>query len=198
MSALYGLVLAGGRSSRMGRDKGLLDYRGMPHRDWLRMVLAQHCDQVFVSLNAAQAAAAAGLPSIVDDPRYDATPVGALLTAHAAYPGNSWFVVSCDLPYFDDDCAQRVIEARDPTRAGTAFLIPELNQPEPLVTIYEAAFVAALPAVYAAGERSLRRALHRAGAAIIAGDASDCVQSVDTWEDYERARLRLGRGVDGD
>jgi molybdenum cofactor guanylyltransferase len=198
MNALYGLVLAGGRSSRMGRDKGLLDYRGVPHRVWVRDVLAPHCARVFISLNSAQAAAAPDLVSIVDDPRYDATPIGALLTAHAAHPGNSWFVVSCDLPYFDADCARRVIDARDPARAGTAYQIAELNHPEPLVTIYEAAFVAALPQIYAAGERSLRRALHRAGAAIVAGEAGDCVQSVDTLDDYERARLRLGRGVDGD
>jgi molybdopterin-guanine dinucleotide biosynthesis protein A len=198
MSALYGLVLAGGRSSRMGRDKGLLDYRGVPHRVWVRDALAAHCAQVFVSLSAAQAAAAPDLVSIVDDPRYDCTPIGALLTAHAVHPGNSWFVVSCDLPFFDAACAQRLIDAREPARAGTAFLIAELNQPEPLVTIYEAAFVAALPQIYAAGERSLRRALHRAGAAIIAGEAGDCVQSVDTLDDYERARSRLDRGDDGE
>jgi molybdenum cofactor guanylyltransferase len=187
---LYGLVLAGGRSSRMGMDKGLLDYRGKPHRDYLLDVLRPHCDRVVLSLNAAQPGA--DRPDVlVDNPRYEPTPIGALLTAHGAHPGCSWLVVSCDLAYFDPNAAAALMTHRDPQQAGTAFVIDELGQPEPLLTIYESAFVSTLPATYAAGERSLRRALHRAGCVLIHEYDRRWAESVDTIEGHQLARRRL-------
>ncbi len=178
---LYGLVLAGGRSSRMGRDKGQIAYHAeVPHRRWLQILLETACQRAFLSLNAAQSGSDAD--GIVDDPAYETSPMGALLTAHAQHPQASWIVVSCDLAYFDTGCLRQLLDARDAGQAGTAFRIAELNQPEPLATIYEAAFVATLPAAYAAGERSLRRALHRAGAVLIDATETRCVESVDTPE----------------
>jgi molybdopterin-guanine dinucleotide biosynthesis protein A len=185
---VLGLVLAGGRSSRMGVDKGLLDYHGRPQRVWLRDLLATRCDAAFLSLSARQAAGIDDAGVIVDDPRYETSPMGALLTASDAHPGAAWFVLSCDLAYFDAGCLNNLFDARDSARAGTAFVIPELGQPEPLATLYEAAFVATLPEQYAAGERSLRRALHRAGVKLIDAGATHCAQSVDTPEAADRAR----------
>ncbi len=190
MKDLFGLILAGGRSSRMGADKGLLDYHGKPHREYLHDVLAPHCARVFISVGAAQSHLP-GYAYLVDNPAYETSPMGALLTAHELYPNAGWFVLSCDLAFFDATCAQLLIAARDGSTAGTAFRIDDLNQPEPLATIYEAAFVKSLPDAYRSGERSLRRALHRAGATLLAGPAGACVESVDTREAYERARREL-------
>lgn len=194
VAPLYGLVLAGGRSTRMGQDKGLIQYRGQPHREYLREVLRAHCARAFVSLNSDQAALAVpGLPLIIDDPRYETSPMGALLSAHAGHPGVGWWVLSCDLAYFDPGCALALANARDPARAGTAYAIHELGQPEPLATIYEQAFVATLPALYAAGERSLRRALHKSPAGCLLLESFDprCVESVDTPEARAEAERRM-------
>ncbi len=190
MNDLFGLILAGGRSSRMGVDKGMLDYRGKPHREYLHDVLAPHCARVFISVSAAQTQSP-GYVYLVDNPDYETSPMGALLTAHEQHPNAGWFVLSCDLAFFDAGCARALIDARNVSAAGTAFRIDELNQPEPLATIYEAAFVQMLPAAYRGGERSLRRALHRAGAMLLARSAGACVKSIDTLEAYERARREL-------
>lgn len=190
MTDLFGLILAGGRSSRMGADKGLLDYRGKPHREYLHDVLALHCARVFISISAEQAQLP-GYAYLVDNPAYETSPMGALLAAHEHHPNAGWLVLSCDLAFFDAACAQTLINARDPAVSGTAFRIDELNQPEPLATIYEARFVKTLPDAYRNGERSLRRALHRAGATLVAEPAGACVESVDTREAYERARREM-------
>jgi molybdenum cofactor guanylyltransferase len=190
---LYGLVLAGGRSSRMGVDKGLIDYHGLPQREWLRDLLATRCARAFLSLNDAQAEAlpdGACASVIVDDPRFETSPLGALLSASAAHPGAAWLLVSCDLAYFDAACLDALLSARDAGQSGTAYVIEDLGQPEPLATIYEAPFVASLQAEYAAGERSIRRALHRAGWQRVEapGPKNFCVESVDTPQGAERAK----------
>jgi molybdenum cofactor guanylyltransferase len=190
--ALYGLVLAGGKSSRMGEDKGLLVYRDRPQREWLADLLAPVCDAVYISINAGQARSG-GLRHavVIDDERFDASPIGALLSADALYPGVSWLLLSCDLAYFDGHCLSQLIAARNPDAAAVAYRIAELDQPHPMAAIYEAALMARLPDLYASGERSLRQVLVQAGARMIDAPEADCVRSVDTPEELHRARARL-------
>ena len=42
MTPLYGLVLAGGRSSRMQRDKAALDYHGRTQLEWAMSLVQRH------------------------------------------------------------------------------------------------------------------------------------------------------------
>jgi len=53
---LYGLVLSGGKSTRMGTDKGLIKYHGVPQREYLYDLLSQVCEETFISLREEQEA----------------------------------------------------------------------------------------------------------------------------------------------
>src|SRR5688500_19466069 len=46
--AIKGLVLAGGESSRMGTDKGSIEYHGIPQRDFMLQLLEKFSDEVFL------------------------------------------------------------------------------------------------------------------------------------------------------
>src|SRR5690606_8665625 len=76
---LFGLVLAGGASRRMGRDKGALIYHGEPQAVHAWRLLTEVCGTAYVSISAFQGAAApyADLPLIPDalDDCGDASPV---------------------------------------------------------------------------------------------------------------------------
>ena len=66
--ALQGLILAGGRSSRMGVDKGLIDYHGQAQVSWLAELLGEFCASVRVSVGSRQRRSVgyASMDTIVD------------------------------------------------------------------------------------------------------------------------------------
>lgn len=193
-AALYGLVLAGGESRRMGVDKGLIAYHGVAQREVLFALLRTVCARVLLSVNAAQP-----MPEperfqyLVDRPEYAGNgPIGAVMGFRDAHPGAALLLVSCDLPYFGTEALQALMTARDLTRSATAFLNPENNRPEPLVTIYERPFLERLPGHFGNGIRSLQRILLDDPPALIRAFDLRWIHSADTPEDRARARDALG------
>lgn len=135
---VMGLVLAGGKSTRMGQDKGLLQYHHKPHREFLAELLKPHCEQVFLSFRKGQNGAEeiASYPPLFDT--FEGLgPYGAILSAFRVQPNHAWLSLACDLPYMDEGTIQQLIEQRDPGKLATCFHNPETNFPEPLLTIWE-------------------------------------------------------------
>ncbi|MBN1237832.1 MAG: NTP transferase domain-containing protein [Gammaproteobacteria bacterium] len=156
---LTGLVLAGGASRRMGRDKGALDYGGEPQvrRAW--RLLASVCGEAFVSTNAARAAAPPyrDLPLILDPEDYTG-PAAGLLAAWARRPDSAWLALAVDMPLVDRALLAVLVEGRDPQAIATCFRHDD-GTLEPLCTIWEPSARAPLQAEIEAGRRSPRRFL---------------------------------------
>ena len=91
---LYGLLLTGGASRRMGQDKALLNYGDQPQLLAAYRLLETVVEQAFVSVRADQRneEARRSLPQIVDQ-LTDIGPAAGILAAHAAHPGRSKSVV---------------------------------------------------------------------------------------------------------
>jgi molybdopterin-guanine dinucleotide biosynthesis protein A len=189
---LLGLVLAGGDSTRMGRDKGSLDYRGRPLvvRAW--RALDAVCESAYVSVRDAQTTmpAYAGLPLIVDRGD-DRGPVIGLLAAWAEHPSAAWLLLAADMPLVDEDLLGALIGARDGSRPATMFVHPD-GTPEPLCAIYEPAARAVLAGRAAAGTRSLRAFLDAAKPRAVALTGADRLINVNTAA--ELGRLEAGGG----
>ncbi|GLU44761.1 NTP transferase domain-containing protein [Allomuricauda sp. NBRC 101325] len=135
-SELYGLILAGGSSSRMGSDKGLLEYHQMPHREYLHQLLGKLCSKVFLSLREEQQTEiSAGIDFILDQNKYQG-PFNGILSAHEIHPNGAWLVLACDLPYMDEVTLEQLIQNRNSEKDATAF-ISKIGEPEPLVCIWE-------------------------------------------------------------
>lgn len=135
---LYGLVLGGGRSSRMRADKASLEYHGKPQTEHCLDLLAAHCAQSFVSCRAdqAQQPGFAGLPQI-HDAFLDMGPLGGILSALKAHRDAAFLVIACDLPFLDAKSLAALAAGRDPFKIATAFAGPQGGLPEPLCAIYE-------------------------------------------------------------
>ncbi len=99
MSAPFSIALqAGGDSHRMGRDKGLLPFRGLPLIEHIRRQVAGLSDDLFIISNRPADYAAFGLP-VYPDVLPGRGALGGLYTAlhHARHP--RCFVLACDMPF---------------------------------------------------------------------------------------------------
>ena len=134
---IMGLVLAGGRSTRMGTDKGLLTYHNKPQREYLYEQMRPLCQSVFLSIRPEQRESLPeGFGFIADENKYRG-PLNGLLSAHHAYPEAAWLVVACDLPLVDREVLQYLLSRRDPKAMATAFATRKTGLPEPLAAIWE-------------------------------------------------------------
>lgn len=135
--AVYGLVLAGGRSRRMGRDKALLDRGGQSQLEFAVELLDGCVDRVFVSTRNEQKdeAERRRFEQIVD--RYDDLgPVAGILSAMDEYPDADWLVVACDLPNIDARTVLYLIDHRATSKPFVAYASSHDGLPEPLCALY--------------------------------------------------------------
>lgn len=159
---MNGLILAGGKSSRMGSDKALLRYGNNPQIQTTAALLDTLCNQVFVSCRNDQAPLYDGYGKpIVTDAYLELGPLGGLLSAQRQQPNAAWFVLACDFPLLDAPTLGELCHTRDPFRYATAFQLPGATKPEPLCTIYEPKSRAALLRQHGNGDDSLASFLDR-------------------------------------
>lgn len=134
---IYGLVLSGGKSTRMGMDKGLIAYHGIPQRDYLYQLLERICDKTFMSIRKEQEAEISSTFNTIVDEDVFKGPFNGILSAHKKYPDVAWLVLACDLPLIDEKSLRELIEARKGSAEATAFAQKGNPLPEPLCAIWE-------------------------------------------------------------
>lgn len=188
---LYGLILAGGASSRMREDKALLDYHGKPQLLWTYELVRACCDRVFVSVRADQAdePVRSRLPQIVDQAK-GLGPAGGILSAQARYPDVAWLVVACDLPFLQETTLHRLIASRDQARDATAYTSSHDGLPEPLCAIWEPRSHEPLKQAIAAGRKCPRKVLINADTKLIEQPHPAALDNVNTPEERREARAQ--------
>jgi molybdopterin-guanine dinucleotide biosynthesis protein A len=190
---LAALVLAGGRSRRMQRDKAALQYDGEAQlARAVRQVRALVPD-TYVSVRADQLddPLRASYPRIVDG-LADAGPVAGILAAQAAHPGHAWLVVAVDLPLLDGDTLQRLLEARDPAALATAYRSAQDGLPEPLCAVWEPRSRGPLATFVEAGRTCPRKFLITHGAHLLDLHAPAALANVNTPGEYAALAARSG------
>lgn len=132
---LRGLILAGGRSSRMGEDKGKLSFHGRPQREHLFDLLKKFCSKVSVSCKPDDMVPAWFNP--VADKFVMESPLNGILSAFQSDPQVAWLAIAVDMPLINELSIRILLEHRDPSRVATCFRDSEGILPEPLLTIWE-------------------------------------------------------------
>lgn len=191
---LYGLVLAGGRSSRMQRDKAAIEYRpGETQLHAAMKLLQPRVERVFVSVRADQQGddTRSDWPQIVDRGDVEG-PIAGISAALGEHPEAAWLVLACDLPFLDARTLDTLLAERDPAADATAFRSSHDGLPEPLCAIYEPRARVSLAAHIAAGRNCPRKYLINARTRLLDQPSPRALDNVNTVSEYGEAMSALG------
>jgi molybdenum cofactor guanylyltransferase len=189
---LYGLVLAGGRSTRMQRDKAALSYQGRNQLDRAMELLGSCVEQAFVSVrpDQRQDPARARYAQVVDG-QEGLGPIAGIVAAQVLKPGAGWLVLACDLPYLDALTLRHLIEHRDPTRIATAYRSSHDGLPEPLCAIFEPCSAPKILEYLGTGKICPRKFLIRSEPLLLDQPDPRALDNINTPEEYTAAHSAL-------
>ncbi|MBB81880.1 MAG: hypothetical protein CMN02_13015 [Roseibacillus sp.] len=189
----YGLLLAGGKSSRMGRDKADLKIvDGLSMRDSGMELLGAVTAQSYLAI-AGDDTRNYNHPTI-QDLRDNAGPLAGLEAAFRHSPEAAWLVTACDLPFLTSSTLKYLVESRAPSSDATCFTSRFDGKPEPLCTIYEPSAHPSLKKVLSEGIRCARRFLSTLNRKEIELPELSALDNCNRPEDLEEARLSLNHG----
>lgn len=187
-SIINGFVLAGGKSSRMGRDKGSIEWYGKGQQYYMADLLMPLCNEVFISKRTNEVEYSDNNYKILADTYTGIGPYGAILSAFQFNPDVAWLVVACDLPLLDIKTLEYLIANRNINAIATTFRSPFDNLPEPLITIWEPESYQVLLSFLSNGFSCPRKVLIKSDAVhIIQPPDNDVLMNVNTPEDFTKA-----------
>lgn len=195
---MVGVALAGGRSSRMGRDKGAIRLRRGTLLEWTLERLRAVCPEVVVA--SGQQPYTAGATSVQDGPGRG--PAAGILGAAAARVHRPLLVLACDLPNVPEGLLSQLLTTAEPD-SGWDWSLPRLrgagrrSRVEPLCALYTPRALETLRLQVTAGRYSLQSLAQADGLRIryleedeLAryGDPQRLFLNLNTPRDLEQAR----------
>jgi molybdopterin-guanine dinucleotide biosynthesis protein A len=182
-SGIKGLVLVGGKSTRMGKNKAELDYFGKPQKEVLKEVLEDNGLETFYSVQKSEY----GTKNEISDTFLNLGPFGGIVSAFQNKPDSAWLVLATDVPFVNNELIKLLIQKRNPNKVATA--IKGKNKPyvEPLIAIYEPKVFPILLKYLEEGVHSPRKILMNADIEIIEAD-DNLIKNVNTPEEFIDAK----------
>jgi len=105
--SITGIILAGGKSIRMGQDKGLFEMAGKPMIQHVIDHIEPLCDQILISANMEEYKRF-GYPVDKDDIK-DIGPVGGIISCLPHAKNEKCVIISCDLPFVSTEMLKKLI-----------------------------------------------------------------------------------------
>jgi molybdenum cofactor guanylyltransferase len=183
---LFGLVLAGGASTRMQTDKAALHYHGRSQLEWAYDLTSTVCAATFVSVRPDQCdePTRAQFPQIADR-QPGIGPLAGISAAFQEHPKAAWLVVACDLPFLTESVLRVLIEERDTSKLATAYRSAHDGLPEPLCAIWEPSAAESIRGQLASGKLCPRKLLINSPCKLIALPDPRALDNVNTPEESD-------------
>ncbi len=185
IAPVKGLVLVGGKSTRMGIDKSMLNYHGKSQKEHLKDLLESTGMNVFFSVEK---------PSEKEDEIHDTFvnlgPFGGICSAFQKDPNSAWLVLATDVPFVDEKLIALLLQRRNSSKIATAIKGKGKQFVEPLITIYEPKSYPKLLSYLAQGYSCPRKVLINSEVEIIEIE-DDLIQNINTPEEFELAKQEI-------
>ncbi len=185
IAPVKGLVLVGGKSTRMGTDKSELHYFGKPQKQVAKELLENNNIETFYSVQETS-----NNENEISDKFFNLGPFGGICSAFQKDPNAAWFVLATDLPFVDKNLIRRLLDGRDSSKVATAIKGRNKEFVEPLITIYEPKAYSILLQYLAQGYSCPRKMLINSDVEIIEID-DNFIRNINTPEEYESAKKEL-------
>jgi len=129
---ITGIILAGGKSSRMGAEKGLIHFKGKPMIEYAIEALSPFCDQIQISANSTSYNFLGF--EVIEDEVPKSGPMGGIYSCMKHSKNELNFVLSCDMPLITPQIVSHIIEFTDSYEAAIPWHGGEYF--EPLCAVY--------------------------------------------------------------
>ncbi|WP_345972643.1 molybdenum cofactor guanylyltransferase MobA [Sulfurimonas diazotrophicus] len=186
------VIFAGGKSSRMGRNKALLPFDGF---DTLAAYQYARLSPLFASAVLSVKTTKGypeGLPYLPDDPSLaDAAPTAGFITAFRSLDAERIFALSVDTPFVDGTVI-RALLARD-SRELDAVIARTARGTHPLCGIYHRSLLARFEAMAASGDHKLGRMLSESRVRYVDFDDEQLFSNLNHPHEYEAALKTLDK-----
>ena len=184
-ASINGLVLIGGKSTRMGANKSDLTYFDKPQKEHVKELLESQNLNTFYSVEKASVNL-----NEIHDTFLNLGPFGGICSAFQKDPNSAWLVLATDLPFVNKELISLLLENRNPSKIATAIKGKGKQFPEPLITLYEPKAYPVLLQYLAQGYSCPRKVLINSDVEIIEVD-DDLIRNVNTPEEFELAKREI-------
>ncbi len=133
---VYGCVLIGGSSRRMGAPKHLIKKGDVTLLQRTCELLEKACQKVVIAGGGQIPDALAGYAQLPDAPQADG-PLAGIISAMRWSPQASWVVVACDMPNLSNEALHWLLAKRAPGTWAVMGKLHDAEQPEPLPAWYD-------------------------------------------------------------
>ncbi|HTW65112.1 MAG TPA: molybdenum cofactor guanylyltransferase [Bryobacteraceae bacterium] len=185
-----GFVLAGGRSTRMGRNKALLPFRGMTLVEHMAGIVRQAAGAVTLIGDPTELGHL-GLP-VVADQLPDRGPAGGIHAALTVSPSEWNLIAGCDMPAITSEILNDLLERTARTSADCVAAAGPGGGLEPLCAVYHRRCLAAVDTAIRENRLKMKYLLRELGAEACPVPAA-AVINVNTpaeWAEFEAKLVR--------
>jgi len=182
---MKGLVLTGGKSSRMGTPKAELNYHGEPEFLRISRLLSEVCDEVLISVSEFWAPRERVPYTLLpDEPQVSLGPLSGIFAAFNRHPDAAFIVLACDMPLFDAAALAELVSQRDSSAQATCFAL-DGKTPEPLCGIYESSAASDIREALANDIRCARRLMDAMRTKRVVPQNPAWVRNVNDKDEFE-------------
>jgi molybdopterin-guanine dinucleotide biosynthesis protein A len=184
--SIYGLILTGGSSRRMGSDKAMLEYRDQPQAVYLTTIMEQLNISTYISCRKGDGEKWDPFKTI-EDAYTGIGPLAGILSAFDQFPNSAFFVLACDYPLLRTRDLKWLLESRSFDHHVTAISLPQNKWGEPLLAIWEPSSHTALRQAYQSGNYRLMDLLSNLDVQLVSPESPTFFQQAN--DQKEKAQL---------